>query len=223
MILPTTASPTPDPASVITVILHGNCTQYTSDELTKAYFIGNLTTSLASQLKISNSRVTIWSITCGSLVVNLTIADRGSSQSSEPTKAEAMTSLQGMLGNGLMRISLSDGSVLAAVAPGVEVMTTSLPTTVITTKPPVPDVTTNWMPMMASFALVLVLVIGISAFIAWLHGRYYKKKRYTDINSNRKKPKKQESIETMSKSKRMQQLNKIMDGMLIIPYLLVYD
>ena len=210
---------TPDPSSIITIVLDANCTKYTSDDTVKSYFIGNLTVSLADQLRISKSRIKIWSITCGSLIVNLTIANRDGSQASEPAKADAMVLLQNMLSTGLMRVSLSDGSLLAAVAPGVQIRTTPIPTTVITTRPPVPNMSTNWMPMMVSFIAILIVVIATSAFVAWLHGRYYKNKRYTDINCNRKKPEVKESIETMSKSKRIQQLHKIMDGMLMILYL----
>jgi len=208
---PTTAISTPEPSSIITIVLDVNCTKYVSDNLAKTHFIGNLTKALAITLKISDTRITIWSVACGSLVVNLTIANPSAAQSSEPSKAETMTSLQSMLTSGLMRISLPDGSYIPAVAPGVQIRTTSPPTTATTAKLYVPDVSTNWMPMMVSFALILAIVIGVSVFIAWLHGRYYRNKRYTDINSNRVKPKVQDSIETMSRKKRIKQLHKIMD------------
>ena len=147
----------------------------------------------------------------------MTIAERDASQSSEPAKADAMTSIQGMLDSGYMRVSLPDGSWLGAVAPGVQIKTTLPPTMVTTKKLLVPNVSTNWMPMMASFGIILVVVIGVAAFIAWLHGRYYKKKRFTDINCDKQKPKltAEEMVEKMDKKQKAKKLQSIMDGMFV--------
>lgn len=195
--------------------MDANCTKYTADRLSKDKFVDDVKTSLADKLKISKSRITIWSLQCGSVIVNLTISDSNASQSAEPTKLAAMTELQTSLASGLLRVSLSDGSQLGAAAPGVQIQTILPSKEAPTTKPFIPNVTTNWVPMMASFAIILTILIAVTAFIAWLHGRYYKKKRFTDINTIKEKPKVpvEDPIETMSRRQRNKKLHSIMDGM----------
>ncbi|XP_065064866.1 uncharacterized protein LOC135691053 [Rhopilema esculentum] len=212
--LATTMKPTPSPADVITIVLKANCTKHISDHASQQTFTNSLILSLEYQLKIDKSRIKVWSLSCGSIIANITISDPDPSQSSEPSKSDAMNSLQSLLATGLMRVPLNDGSYLGAVAPGVSLKTPPPPTTIITTIPPVPELQTNWMPMMASFALILVLVIGIATFIAWLHGRYYKKKRFTDINCDKIKPKKEspeEPFENMSRKQKAKKFDTIMD------------
>ena len=174
-------------------------------------FIDGFKTSIAAQLNIDKSRIKVWDVGCGSIIVNLTISAPPSG-SSAPTKSAAMTSLQNLLSSGLMRVTLS-GAVIPAIAPGGTVKTLPPPTTVPTTFPFIPVVKTNWMPMMISFALILVLILSIALFCAWLHGRYYKKKQYTDINCNKPKPvKAEDAIENMNKKQRRLKLDTIMDG-----------
>lgn len=213
--LATTPASTPATDDIIMIVLDANCTKYTSTSQSKGRFLDDLRVEMAQKLKVSKSRIIIWNVACGSIIVNLTIANRNASQSGEPSKSDSMASLRGMLSSGLMTISLSDGNHLGAAAPGVPIRTTAPPTKATTRKPVIPDVTTNWMPMMLSFALALIIIIGIAAFIACLHGRYYKKNRFTNINCDRKKPKVEvpNTIETMNKKQRNEKLRSIMDGM----------
>ena len=204
-------APTAAPGDLLTVVINANCTKYIMNEATKLTFIDDFKTDVAAQINIDKSRITVWNVGCGSIIVNLTIsAPPGGS--SAPTKAAAMTSLQNLLSSGLMRVTLS-GAVIPAIVPGGTVKTLPPPTTVPTTLPFIPVVKTNWMPMMISFALMLTLIISIALFCAWLHGRYYRKKQYTDINCNKPKPvKAEDAIENMNKKQRRLKLDTIMDG-----------
>ena len=215
------AATTISPAEIITLVMNGNCTWYLQIS-EKQKFSESLAINLAYQLGVDKARIRILSISCGSIIVNLTVDARGAA-SSAPTKAVALGTLRGLLSNGLMRITLYDG-IVAAVAPGVNISTLPPIPPITTKKPVVPEFETNWVPLFISFIFAVVTIMLISACVAWLHGRYYKKKHYTDINCNRTKTKAaaidEEQPENLNKKDKNKRLEDIMEGRLCTTSLL---
>eukprot|EP00794_Sanderia_malayensis_P019031 gene19031-20944_t len=182
-----TGPATTEAPEIITLVLHANCTKYKQGSNSFSQnFTDSLSTSLAELLQIDETRIRIITIECGSVIVSMTITDN-TALSSEPTKSAAISDLKALLQTGYLRITLYDG-IVPAVAPGVNV---SIPPTIppVTTKKIViPEFKTDWMPLFVSFVAAIIAVIVLSCLVAWLHGRYFKKKHYTDINCDKMKP-----------------------------------
>ncbi|XP_028410127.1 uncharacterized protein LOC114532747 [Dendronephthya gigantea] len=188
----------PDPEARLSLRLDADCS-ILSNETTKANFLNSTKYSVALALNISTGKITNMIAYCGSIVVNFTLLSPDGTNSTLNT---SLLKLADLVKTDSLKVPVENSNILPLTL-GIQVdFNLTIPTSLVsqhyirktattptikTTK--IQPLVIDYTPFMISVAVITFLIVACICGTCCAHSWYLTKKKYTEFNSDKVKPK----------------------------------